>query len=55
MDVPFPLTVPNTWPREGRLQVKGLTARYEEDLPDVLHDVTFEALAAERIGIVGRT
>ena len=46
---------PAYWPAEGSLHVEKLTARYSADGPKVLHDITFDVQAGERIGIVGRT
>ncbi|KAJ6483340.1 hypothetical protein C8R45DRAFT_1001139 [Mycena sanguinolenta] len=46
---------PAYWPASGDLRVEGLSARYSEDGPHVLHDITFHIKAGERIGIVGRT
>ena len=47
--------VPAAWPSEGKIEVKNVTVAYDEGLPDVLKDITFEAKPGERIGIVGRT
>ncbi|KAI0741254.1 P-loop containing nucleoside triphosphate hydrolase protein [Daedaleopsis nitida] len=46
---------PAYWPASGKLEVRNLSARYSEDGPKVLHDVTFEVAPGERVGIVGRT
>ncbi|KAF7348331.1 Multidrug resistance-associated ABC transporter protein [Mycena sanguinolenta] len=46
---------PAYWPAGGDLHVEGLSARYSEDGPEVLHDISFHVKAGERIGIVGRT
>ncbi|KAF7333297.1 Multidrug resistance-associated ABC transporter protein [Mycena sanguinolenta] len=46
---------PAYWPASGDLRVEGLSARYAEDGPEILHDITFHVKAGERIGIVGRT
>ncbi|KAJ7264445.1 P-loop containing nucleoside triphosphate hydrolase protein [Mycena haematopus] len=43
------------WPASGDLWVEGLSARYSEDGPKVLHNVSFHIKAGERVGIVGRT
>ncbi|KAJ3357564.1 hypothetical protein HDU83_006290 [Entophlyctis luteolus] len=43
------------WPSKGRIEVQNLTLRYQDDLPNVLHGLTFTVLPAEKIGIVGRT
>lgn len=43
------------WPRFGKVQFEGVTARYAPHLPDVLRDVTFNIQAASKVGIIGRT
>ncbi|KAI0768312.1 P-loop containing nucleoside triphosphate hydrolase protein [Trametes elegans] len=53
---PTPEGVPPAyWPASGKLEVEKLSARYSPDGPDVLHDISFEVAAGERVGIVGRT
>ena len=42
---------PAYWPASGSLAVEGLSAKYSEDGPKVLHEIRFEARAGERIGI----
>ncbi|RXW21499.1 hypothetical protein EST38_g4368 [Candolleomyces aberdarensis] len=46
---------PASWPTSGDLRVENLTARYSKAGPAVLHDLTFDIRAGERIGVVGRT
>ncbi|EJU03263.1 P-loop containing nucleoside triphosphate hydrolase protein [Dacryopinax primogenitus] len=46
---------PAYWPASGSLQVHNLQARYSEEGPKVLKNVSFEVKSGERIGIVGRT
>ncbi|KAH9851409.1 multidrug resistance-associated ABC transporter [Lenzites betulinus] len=46
---------PAYWPASGDLSVEKLSARYSEDGPRVLHEISFEVKSGERIGIVGRT
>jgi ABC-type multidrug transport system fused ATPase/permease subunit len=43
------------WPQHGAIQVRDLSIRYAEDLPDVLQGVSFEVLANEKVAVVGRT
>lgn len=31
----------DSWPSQGSIQVENFSVRYGQDLPDVLHDVTF--------------
>ncbi|KAJ7741259.1 P-loop containing nucleoside triphosphate hydrolase protein [Mycena metata] len=46
---------PAYWPASGELRVERLSAKYSEDGPKVLHDISFHVKAGERVGIVGRT
>ncbi|KAH9829649.1 uncharacterized protein C8Q71DRAFT_887891 [Rhodofomes roseus] len=46
---------PAYWPASGNLRVDKLSARYSENGPRVLHELSFEARSGERVGIVGRT
>ncbi|KAF9481121.1 multidrug resistance-associated ABC transporter [Pholiota conissans] len=46
---------PAAWPTSGDLHVEHLSARYSQNGPTVLHDLTFTIKSGERIGIVGRT
>ncbi|KAI0750650.1 hypothetical protein C8Q80DRAFT_1097969 [Daedaleopsis nitida] len=46
---------PAYWPASGNLRVEKLSARYSADGPRVLHEISFEIKAGERVGIVGRT
>ncbi|KAJ7214037.1 P-loop containing nucleoside triphosphate hydrolase protein [Mycena pura] len=46
---------PAYWPASGDLHVEHLSARYSEDGPNVLHDISFHIKSGERVGIVGRT
>ncbi|KAH9940070.1 uncharacterized protein BXZ73DRAFT_99070 [Epithele typhae] len=46
---------PAYWPASGSLRVEKLCARYSTDGPRVLHEISFEVKAGERVGIVGRT
>ncbi|KAJ1765117.1 hypothetical protein LPJ74_006477, partial [Coemansia sp. RSA 1843] len=45
---------PITWPRQGNVQVKDLTAGYVPGVP-ILHGVSFSVEHGEKIGVVGRT
>ncbi|KAJ3487460.1 hypothetical protein NLG97_g6406 [Lecanicillium saksenae] len=47
--------VPDSWPAQGRIQFKGLTAGYHSELPAVLHNLTFTVEPGELVGVVGRT
>ncbi|KAI0633973.1 P-loop containing nucleoside triphosphate hydrolase protein [Trametes polyzona] len=46
---------PAYWPASGALVVQHLSARYSQDGPEILHDISFEVAPGERVGIVGRT
>ncbi|KAF7340454.1 Multidrug resistance-associated ABC transporter protein [Mycena venus] len=46
---------PAYWPASGDLRVEKLSARYSEDGPKVLQDISFHIKSGERVGIVGRT
>lgn len=46
---------PAYWPASGNLKVEKLAARYSPEGPKVLHDISFNVKAGQRIGIVGRT
>lgn len=43
------------WPSAGAIKVHELRVRYGPDLPDILHDVSFEIEGGQRVGIVGAT
>ncbi|KAF5861943.1 hypothetical protein ETB97_012342 [Aspergillus alliaceus] len=47
--------IPASWPTSGRVEFHNVSARYQEDGPDVLRNVSFVANPGERIGLVGRT
>jgi len=47
--------VPADFPQHGSINVRGLHMRYREDLPEVLHGVTFECVGGTKVGICGRT
>ena len=44
-----------SWPNKGAITFKGVGMAYRPGLPKVLHDVSFEVRAGEKVGIVGRT
>ncbi|KAF8898485.1 hypothetical protein BD779DRAFT_1607278 [Infundibulicybe gibba] len=46
---------PAYWPASGELRVENLSARYSPDGPKVLHNVSFNIQAGQRVGVVGRT
>ncbi|KAI0085671.1 P-loop containing nucleoside triphosphate hydrolase protein [Irpex rosettiformis] len=46
---------PAYWPASGELIVENLSAKYSENGPNVLDNISFKVNSGERIGIVGRT
>ncbi|KZT60642.1 hypothetical protein CALCODRAFT_553559 [Calocera cornea HHB12733] len=46
---------PAYWPASGAIKVESLFAKYSEDGPFVLRNITFDIKSGERVGIVGRT
>lgn len=46
---------PKYWPREGKIEFKNLSIRYDKNLPLVLRNVSFTVFPQEKVGIVGRT
>ena len=46
---------PGDWPVQGGVEVKGLRLVYYDGGPEVLKDLNFSLLPAEKIGIAGRT
>ncbi|KAG8870466.1 hypothetical protein FRB97_009732 [Tulasnella sp. 331] len=43
------------WPRGGSLQFRDVVMKYRPNLPPVLHDISLDVRAGEKIGVVGRT
>ncbi|KAJ7271635.1 multidrug resistance-associated ABC transporter [Mycena rebaudengoi] len=46
---------PDSWPEQGAIRCENLVIRYASELPNVLHNLTFEVSPGEKIGILGRT
>ncbi|EJC97739.1 P-loop containing nucleoside triphosphate hydrolase protein [Fomitiporia mediterranea MF3/22] len=46
---------PAYWPSSGELRVEKLFARYSDDAPAILKNISFNVKSGERVGIVGRT
>ncbi|KII87771.1 hypothetical protein PLICRDRAFT_92667 [Plicaturopsis crispa FD-325 SS-3] len=46
---------PPTWPSEGKIQCENLVIKYAPELPSVLHNISFDILPGEKVGILGRT
>ncbi|KAH8660277.1 P-loop containing nucleoside triphosphate hydrolase protein [Xylariales sp. PMI_506] len=49
------LALPASWPQNGHIVFNDVQMRYRDGLPLVLHGLSFDVSAGERIGIVGRT
>ncbi|KAI1779139.1 abc transporter [Hypoxylon cercidicola] len=48
-------SVPAAWPASGNIEFQKVTARYSQDGPDILRNVTFYARPGQRVAIIGRT
>jgi len=46
---------PASWPTSGAIKCENLVIRYAPDLPNVLHDLSFEIKPGEKVGVLGRT
>ncbi|GAA6020697.1 hypothetical protein JCM11491_000519 [Sporobolomyces phaffii] len=46
---------PASWPHDGAIEFDGFSAKYSEDSPDVLHELSFRVNPGEKIGIVGES
>ncbi|KAJ7771298.1 ABC protein [Mycena maculata] len=46
---------PAEWPTHGAIEFKNLTMAYRPGLPNVLHGISLNIKAGEKIGVVGRT
>lgn len=44
-----------SWPKNGAITFKDVSMAYRPGLPKVLHNISFEVKAGEKVGIVGRT
>ncbi|KAH8880912.1 P-loop containing nucleoside triphosphate hydrolase protein [Thozetella sp. PMI_491] len=49
------VNLPTSWPDHGHINFRDVQMRYRDGLPLVLHGLSFEVSAGERLGIVGRT
>lgn len=47
--------LPASWPEHGHISFRDVQIRYREGLPLVLHNLSIDVQAGERLGIVGRT
>jgi ATP-binding cassette subfamily C (CFTR/MRP) protein 1 len=46
---------PSTWPEQGAITFHNYSARYREELNNVLHSLNFTIESGQKIGVVGRT
>ncbi len=46
---------PKDWPQKGEIRFDNVSFAYDEDLPDVLNNMTAVINAQDKIGVVGRT
>ncbi|KAJ3317919.1 hypothetical protein HDU76_001008, partial [Blyttiomyces sp. JEL0837] len=49
------LTPEPNWPQHGAIRFDKLTLKYRPELDPVLHELSFEIKAGEKVGVVGRT
>jgi ABC-type multidrug transport system fused ATPase/permease subunit len=45
--------IEESWPSQGIIRATNLCARYEHDLPDILHNISFDVQGGTKVGIVG--
>jgi ABC-type multidrug transport system fused ATPase/permease subunit len=43
------------WPSEGKIEFENLSYAYDDNLPNVLQNITLKINSKEKIGIIGRT
>ena len=48
-------TLPSNWPARGSIEFKNFSARYRDELPLVMKDISINIKEGEKIGICGRT
>ncbi|KAH9916981.1 multidrug resistance-associated ABC transporter [Epithele typhae] len=44
-----------SWPEHGEVKCENLVIRYAPELPNVLHQLTFDVRPGEKVGVLGRT
>ena len=47
--------VDRNWPSEGKIEFENVSYAYDENLPNVLQNITLKINSKEKIGIIGRT
>lgn len=50
-----PKDLPEIWPTNGTVEFKNVTARYSDDTPQALRDVSFSVSPGAKVGITGRS
>ena len=43
------------WPNNGSIELENVSYAYDDNLPNVLHNLTLKINSKEKIGIIGRT
>jgi ABC-type multidrug transport system fused ATPase/permease subunit len=43
------------WPSEGKIEFENVSYAYDDNLPNVLQNITLKINSKEKIGIIGRT
>ncbi|XP_057338415.1 ATP-binding cassette sub-family C member 5-like isoform X4 [Microplitis mediator] len=46
---------PYDWPQNGAVEFRNVALRYRKNTPIILNNISFNAVAGEKLGIVGRT
>ncbi|KAJ9131796.1 ABC multidrug transporter [Pleurostoma richardsiae] len=54
-DKEAPVSLPDSWPSEGKVEFRDVTAKYALDGPDILHGLSLTISPGERVAVVGRT
>ncbi|KAI1382043.1 ABC multidrug transporter [Hypoxylon crocopeplum] len=54
-DQEVPDSLPESWPSQGKVEFRGVTAKYALDGPDILQDLSLTIRPGERVAVVGRT
>lgn len=54
-NLPEDKTLPANWPSEGKIEFRKFSARYRDELPLAMKDISIVINAGEKIGICGRT
>ncbi|XP_060065902.1 ATP-binding cassette sub-family C member 5-like [Ylistrum balloti] len=49
------MQIDKEWPSQGRILFSNVMMKYRKDLDPVLHNISFDILSKEKVGIVGRT